>query len=271
MLADRDELRRADNSEALPMSAEEPGPPSTAPQLDHAVRLTDVSVRRGDRSVLRSLSLTVPRGKVTGLVGPSGCGKTTLMRTIVGVQANVTGSVLVLGQSPESAARRGDIGYMTQDASVYGDLTVGENLSYFAALLGCSAARMSEVLVAVHLEDMRDAVVERLSGGQRARVSLAVALLANPPLLVLDEPTVGLDPLLRAELWAEFATIAASGAAVVVSSHVMDEAARCDRLVLMREGRILASGTPAGLVSEAGASDVEDAFMKLVARQSEDR
>ncbi len=230
-----------------------------------AVTLSGVSVRRGGRLVLQDLSLSVPSGVIVGLIGPSGCGKTTLMRTMIGLQANVAGIVDVLDLPAGVAARQGEVGYMTQDPSVYGDLTVGENLSYFAALLNLGPERVSEVMGSVSLADMSDAVVADLSGGQRARVSLAVALLADPPLLVLDEPTVGLDPALRTELWAEFARLAATGTTVVVSSHVMDEASRCDQLILMRDGRVLATGSPTELIARTGSVDVEEAFLRLVA------
>lgn len=230
-----------------------------------AVQLSDVSVRRGGRQVLREITFSVPRGQVVGLIGPSGCGKTTLMRTIVGVQANVEGTLSVLDRPAGVASRLGQVGYMTQDASVYGDLTVVENLSYFAALLGFGSDRVGNVLRAVRLDDMARVVVDQLSGGQRARVSLAIALLADPPLLILDEPTVGLDPALRAELWVEFGRLAAAGASVIVSSHVMDEAKRCDRLLLMRDGRVLAAGSPTELMVRTGTDDVEGAFLQLVA------
>lgn len=234
-----------------------------------AITLSDVFVCRGGRQVLRGLTFSVPSGQIVGLIGPSGCGKTTLMRTIVGVQANVSGTVTVLDQPAGVAARRGQVGYMTQDASVYADLTVSENLSYFAALLNVRSDRIDDVLRSIRLDDMADALVSELSGGQRARVSLAVALLAQPPLLVLDEPTVSLDPSVRAELWTEFARLADAGAALLVSSHVMDEARRCDQLILMRDGQVLATGSPADLIARTGADDVEGAFLHLVANRGE--
>jgi ABC-2 type transport system ATP-binding protein len=233
------------------------------------VDLSDVWVRRGGRQVIRGVTVSVPRGRVVGLIGPSGCGKTTLMRTIVGVQANVEGTIIVLGRRAGAASRLGQVGYMTQDASVYGDLTVSDNLAYFAALLRLGPDRVSDVLGSVHLDDMARVPVDELSGGQRARVSLAIALLADPPLLVLDEPTVGLDPALRAELWKEFERLADAGTAVIVSSHVMDEARRCDRLVLMRDGQILAVGSPTELMNRTGTGDVEAAFLHLVAERGD--
>jgi ABC-2 type transport system ATP-binding protein len=233
--------------------------------VDPAVIVLDgVSVERGDRIVLHDLAMSVDPGSVVGLLGPSGCGKTTLMRTIVGVQANVRGTVTVLGRPAGEASDRGEVGYMTQDASVYEDLSVLENLEYFAGLLGLGADRVTEALGQVQLEGPADAVVDRLSGGQRARVSLAVALLNRPPLLVLDEPTVGLDPVLRRDLWEIFGRLAADGSTLVVSSHVMDEAERCDHLLLMRDGRFLASGRPGELMGRTATGSIGDAFLALI-------
>ncbi|KRE95824.1 multidrug ABC transporter ATP-binding protein [Nocardioides sp. Soil774] len=223
----------------------------------------DLVVVRGGVEVLPGISLDVAPG-VTGLLGPSGCGKTTLMRALVGAQRVRSGTVEVLGEPAGSAGLRTRVGYVTQAASVYDDLTVAENLAFFARVLGVDRASAEEAVAAVGLHDTREKVVGRLSGGQRSRVSLAVALLGSPDLLVLDEPTVGLDPVLRRDLWALFHRIADGGAAVLVSSHVMDEAERCDRLLLMREGRIIADGAPEEIRRSTGARDVEEAFLRLV-------
>jgi ABC-2 type transport system ATP-binding protein len=228
-----------------------------------AVVARRLRVDRGGRPVLRDLDLQVAAGSVTGLLGPSGCGKTTLMRSVVGVQRITAGSVEVLGLPAGSPALRHRIGYVTQAPSVYDDLTVAENLRFFARVLGQGADEVTARLEAVALTEHADRVVARLSGGQRSRVSLAVALLGEPALLVLDEPTVGLDPVLRAELWGTFHRLAEAGAAVFVSSHVMDEATRCDRLLLMRDGELIADDTPAGLLQRTGAVDVEHAFLAL--------
>lgn len=228
------------------------------------IRLDGVSVRRGGRRALDEVDLEIPSGRVVGIIGPSGGGKSTLMRTIVGVQADVVGSVDVLGRPPGDAARQGLVGYATQDVSVYDDLTVVENLRYFARLLAVGEARVRSLVEALRLDDVAGRQVADLSGGQRARVSLAVALAADPPVLVLDEPTVGLDPLLRTELWDRFAQLAGSGTTLLVSSHVMDEAERCDWLVLLRDGRVLADGPRTGLLERTGTSSVEDAFVALV-------
>ncbi|MGW5325083.1 ABC transporter ATP-binding protein [Streptomyces sp. NPDC004014] len=249
----------------------EPGPPGpTAPDAVHA---DDLTVVRGPRTVLHHLGFTVARGQVTGLLGPSGCGKSTLIRSIVGTQAKVSGTLSVLGLPAGHATLRSRIGYVTQAPSVYDDLTVRQNLDYFAAILDPGRTRsdrradVARVLADVDLTSHADALAGNLSGGQRSRVSLAVALLGTPELLVLDEPTVGLDPVLRRDLWHLFHGLAADrGVTLLVSSHVMDEAERCHRLLLMREGRILAEGTPDDLRTRTGTDTVEAAFLRLVDR-----
>jgi ABC-2 type transport system ATP-binding protein len=232
--------------------------------VNNAVEVSDLRVTRGSREVLHGIDFAVPVGEVTGLLGPSGCGKSTLMRVLVGVQARVTGAVQVFGQPAGSRALRSRVGYVTQAASVYDDLSVTENLAFFARVLGVDRAEIDRCVEAVDLGAHADQVVRNLSGGQRSRVNLAVALLGRPDLLVLDEPTVGLDPVLRESLWAMFHRLADDGAAVLVSSHVMDEAERCDRLLLMREGVFLADGTPGAIKQKAGVEDVEQAFLAIV-------
>jgi ABC-2 type transport system ATP-binding protein len=228
-----------------------------------AVDVRDVTVERGGRPVLRGLTFAVPTGAITGLLGPSGGGKSTLMRALVGVQAGVRGSVTVLGLAAGSAPLRRRVGYVTQSPAVYGDLTVQRNLAYFADVLGADAARVAQVLADVDLTAAAGQRVDALSGGQRARVSLATALLGDPELLVLDEPTVGLDPVLRRDLWALFRRLAGRGRTLVISSHVMDEAAHCDRLLLLREGRLVADDTLEAVLRSTGAPDVEQAFLRL--------
>ncbi|MET9445492.1 ABC transporter ATP-binding protein [Streptomyces sp. NPDC006610] len=245
----------------------EGGPPDPP-----AVRADALTVTRGARKVLHGLDFAVPRGRITGLLGPSGCGKSTLMRAIAGTQAKVTGALHVLGHPAGHPALRTRIGYVTQAPSVYDDLTVRQNLDYFAAILdpGRPAAErrhdhVTRAIADVDLTRHADVLAGNLSGGQRSRVSLAVALLGAPDLLVLDEPTVGLDPVLRRDLWDLFHSLAADrGATLLISSHVMDEAERCHRLLLMRGGRILADGTPDALRTRTGADTVEAAFLRLV-------
>ncbi len=235
--------------------------------MKNVVQVRDLVVVRGSREVLPGISLDVSAG-VTGLLGPSGCGKTTLMRCLVGAQQVRSGTVEVLGQPAGSAPLRTRVGYVTQAASVYDDLTVVENLKFFARVLGVDPGSVDEAIASVDLSEHADQVVSRLSGGQRSRVSLAVALLGSPDLLVLDEPTVGLDPVLRRDLWQLFHRIADAGAAVLVSSHVMDEAERCHRLLLMREGRIIADGPPDEIRERTGAADIEGAFLHLVEKEA---
>ena len=229
-----------------------------------AIVVAGLRVIRGGRDVLRDLSFAVEPGSVTGLLGPSGCGKTTLMRAIVGVQLTHGGTVTVLGEPAGSKALRNRIGYATQNPAVYADLTITESLRYFAAVLGAPRGSVAEVIEQVGLTSHADVLVGQLSGGQRGRASLAVALLGSPELLVLDEPTVGLDPVLREHLWDLFHQLAAQGTTLVVSSHVMDEAARCTRLLLMREGVLLADDSPDALRAETGQQDLEQAFLHLV-------
>ena len=229
-----------------------------------AIDVRGLRVVRGDAVALDEVDVTIESGRVTGLLGPSGSGKSTLMRAIVGVQIVAGGEVDVLGSPAGSPELRSRVAYITQAPSVYGDLSVRENLRYFARILRVSAGRVDETLATVGLEAEANRVVNTLSGGQRARASLATALLGEPDVLVLDEPTVGLDPVLRRDLWESFHRLAEAGAALLVSSHVMDEADRCDELVLLREGRILATGTPDEVRARTGAADLDSAFLRLV-------
>jgi len=233
--------------------------------METAIEVRDLVIERGKRRVLHGLSCTIPTGSVTGLLGPSGSGKTTLMRALVGVQVVKSGSVTVLGEPAGSKALRHQIGYLTQAPSVYADLTVRENARYFASLYkGLSPADADTAVERVGLGDATKQLVGSLSGGQKARASLACALVSRPKVLVLDEPTVGQDPVLRDDLWQQFRAMAAAGTTVLVSSHVMDEAGRCDRLLLIREGRLIADDTPDAIRAATGTTDLEDAFLHLI-------
>jgi ABC-2 type transport system ATP-binding protein len=233
-----------------------------------AIRVHELRVVRGGTIVLPGLGCEVAAASVTGLLGPSGSGKSTLIRSIVGVQRIADGSVMVLGQPAGSASLRSRIGYMTQAPSVYGDLTVRANLEFFARVLAQSPEAVDSALAEFALDEHRDRLVSTLSGGERARVSLATALLGAPELLVLDEPTVGLDPVLRRDLWMLFHRLAEQGTTLLVSSHVMDEADRCHALLLLRDGELLAQATPDELRSRTGAQNLEDAFLRLVEARS---
>lgn len=224
----------------------------------------NVSVVAEHDHLLTDISLDLPAGHVIGLLGPSGSGKTTLMRTLVGLRRPATGSIQIFGHPAGHHSLRAQVGYATQTQAVYTDLTVRENLAYFAAMTNAPRDRVAEVLEEVSLTDQAGKLTARLSGGQRARVSLGVALLGRPQLLVLDEPTVGLDPLLRTQLWDHFHRLAEDGVTLLISSHVMDEAERCDGLVLIREGRLIAHGTPAHIKQHTGAATIEQAFVKLI-------
>jgi ABC-2 type transport system ATP-binding protein len=237
--------------------------------MDSAVTVTDLVVERGRRQVLKGLSFAVPPGQVTGLLGPSGSGKTTLMRAIVGVQVVRSGDVTVLGEAAGSPDLRRRVGYVTQAPSVYGDLTVRDNVRYFASLYGMSAREADAAIADVGLTDAAGQLVNDLSGGQRGRASLACALVGAPEVLVLDEPTVGLDPVLRVELWGRFHALADGGTTLIVSSHVMDEAGRCDRLLLLRDGELIADSTPAQLRADGRSQDLEEAFLNVVRAREE--
>lgn len=231
-----------------------------------AISVRQLSITRGRKEILHDIGCDVAAGSITGLLGPSGCGKTTFMRAVMGLQRVTRGTVTVLGRPAGHASLRRRVGYCSQSASVYTDLTVAENLRYFASVIGAPASDIDRVISGLQLELCRKQVVSSLSGGQRNRVSLAVALLGKPELLVLDEPTVGLDPVLRQELWRTFEDIAAQGTTLLVSSHVMDEAARCHQLLLLRDGVLLTQESPDSLRRRTGTDDLEQAFLRLISQ-----
>ncbi|MET7772773.1 ABC transporter ATP-binding protein [Nocardia sp. NPDC005366] len=234
------------------------------PSSSVAVEVRNLTVRRGKREVLHDISLTIPRGSITGLLGPSGCGKTTLMRAVVGTQIVESGTVSALGLPAGSSELRRRIGYVTQSPSIYPDISVRDNVAYYAALYGRDRDDTDNAIAAVGLLEHARQRGDELSGGQQTRASLACALVARPDMLVLDEPTVGLDPVLRVELWRQFDELAAGGTTLLVSSHVMDEAEHCDRLLLMREGRLLAESSPEELRARTGEQNLERAFLTLI-------
>jgi ABC-2 type transport system ATP-binding protein len=232
--------------------------------VEPAIDVRNLRVIRGKRVALENISVQIARGTITGLLGPSGCGKTTLMRSIVGTQIIAEGTVNVLGRPAGSPQLRHRVGYVTQDPTIYNDLRIIDNVRYFAALYGTDAQAADEAVAAVGLEDHRTALCGNLSGGQRTRVSLACALVSRPELLVLDEPTVGLDPVLRVDLWEQFHQLARRGTTLVVSSHVMDEADHCGDLLLMRDGHLLAHTTPTQLREDTGCQSLEEAFLSVI-------
>jgi len=233
-----------------------------------AISIKNASVTIGGFAALKNITVDLPQGQIIGFIGPSGAGKTTLMRGIVGRQKISEGSITVFGQAAGSPPLREKVSYMTQEISVYPDLTVQENLSYFATMFGVSPSAISktveEVLAIVQMKDKAGQLVSKLSGGQKQRVSLAVALIGKPLLMVLDEPTVGLDPLLREQLWQLFRELAEKGTTLIISSHVMDEAERCDDLLLIRDGELLAHGSPHDLRVKTHTASVEQSFLALV-------
>ncbi len=254
-----------------PSAAHRLAPPaasSLAADRPAAVQVKRLDVVRGSKQILHDMSLDVPRGSITGLLGPSGSGKTTLLRAIVGVQRVSAGTVNVLGTPAGSPALRSNVGYVTQTPSVYEDVTVLHNVRYFASLYGLGHPHAQQVIEKLGLAKQSGQLAGSLSGGQRSRCSLACALVAEPTVLVLDEPTAGQDPLVREQLWTQFRDLARSGVSIIVSSHVMAEAARCDQLVLIRDGRTAAEGTPAELRARTGAGDMDEAFLTLARAQA---
>ena len=237
--------------------------------VEPVIVIDHLRVIRGKRPAIHDLSVQIARGTITGLLGPSGCGKTTLMRSIVGTQIVTAGTVTVLGHPAGSSPLRRRVGYMPQDPTIYDDLRIIDNVRYFASLFGMDARAADNAIDAVGLSDHQTALCGNLSGGQRTRASLACALVCQPDLLVLDEPTVGLDPVLRADLWEQFHSLAKSGVTLLVSSHVMDEADRCGDLLLMREGHLLAHITPDRLREDTGCQSLEDAFLSIIRRSTE--
>jgi ABC-2 type transport system ATP-binding protein len=233
-----------------------------------AVTIENLRVIRGKRPALQDFSVQIAQGTITGLLGPSGCGKTTLIRCIVGTQIIASGTVTVLGEPAGSSALRRRVGYLPQDPTIYNDLRIIDNVRYIASLYGFDSHAADAAIERVGLTDHRTAYCGNLSGGQRTRASLACALVCQPALLVLDEPTVGLDPVLRVDLWEQFTELARGGTTLLVSSHVMDEADHCGDLLLMREGVLVAHTTPTQLREDTGCTSLEEAFLSIIRRST---
>jgi ABC-2 type transport system ATP-binding protein len=229
-----------------------------------AIRARALVKRFGEVTAVDGVDLDLAPGRIYGLLGPNGSGKTTLIRLLVGMTRATSGQAEVLGAAMPSRPTLARIGYMTQSDGIYPALTAGENARFFAALYGVTrAGAVAESLALVDLAGREDTVAGTLSGGQRRRLSLACALIHGPEVLFLDEPTVGVDPLLRVQFWGHFRALADAGTTIVVSSHVMDEAERCDELLFVRGGRIIARGTATSLREAAGTSDLEAAFLQF--------
>ena len=237
--------------------------------MNEALVIDYLKVTRGSRRVLKGVSISLEKGSITGLLGPSGSGKSTLIRSIAGVQKVESGTVTILGRPAGSRAARASVGYMTQASAAYKDLTVRENVAHWARIARAPASAVDEIISQLRLTDRAHALASNISGGQASRLSLACTMVGNPPVLLLDEPTVGLDPVLREEIWGLIRERAAAGTTVLVSSHVMDEAQRCDSLVFIREGDILATGTAESILEDTATSSMDAAFLALAKEQAE--
>jgi ABC-2 type transport system ATP-binding protein len=228
-----------------------------------AIQVAGVTVEKLGKKILDNVSMELPGNKSIGLIGPSGSGKTTLIRTLVGSQIITKGTAKIFGEKVGSASLRSRIGYMSQKSAVYGDITVKENFEYFASICGSSEQQVAEIMESMRLNLHRDKMASSLSGGEATRLSLGIALLGNPEILFLDEPTVGLDPSLRIELWKIFASLRNQGKTILITSHMMDEAERCDILILMRNGKIIFQGNAEQLKAKTQSESIEHAFIKL--------
>jgi len=237
---------------------------SAVPSVSAPLETQALTKRFGSLTAVDSVDLALPGGRIYGLLGPNGSGKTTLIRLFAGLARPTSGVARVLGVEMPSRSNLANVGYMTQADGIYAELSVWENIRFFAALFGIhDDAALRSVLDLVDLADRRAAPAYELSGGMRRRLSLACALVHGPPVLFLDEPTVGIDPALRVQFWGYFRRLAAGGATILVASHVMDEADRCDELLLIRGGRVIVRGSGEAIRREAGTNDLEAAFLKL--------
>lgn len=237
---------------------------SAVPSVPAPLETQALTKRFGSLTAVDSVDLALPGGRIYGLLGPNGSGKTTLIRLLAGLARPTSGVARVLGVEMPSRSNLANVGYMTQADGIYAELSVWENIRFFAALFGIhDDAALRSVLDLVDLADRREAPAHELSGGMRRRLSLACALVHGPPVLFLDEPTVGIDPALRIQFWGYFRRSAAAGATILLASHVMDEADRCDELLLIRGGRVIVRGSGEAIRREAGTNDLEAAFLKL--------
>lgn len=239
--------------------------------MSTAVSINSVSMRYGKKQALREVSLNIPEASIFALIGPSGCGKTTLVKILMGLLKPVAGSVNIFGEGAPNGVNARQTGYMAQAAALYPLLTGRENLEFFGKLYGLRGQELKERTGAmaqlVRLSEDLDTQTQNYSGGMLQRLSLAIAFLHNPRLLILDEPTVGIDPLLRSEIWKELRSLATAGITVLITTHVMDEAEKCDQLAMMRDGQVLAVGSAPELIKRSGTSTFEQAFIKFASSE----
>lgn len=233
--------------------------------IARCVDVQDVVKRFGDKVVISRISLQVGRGEIFGLLGPSGSGKTTLVKMIAGIDEATGGEIRLLNEKLPKLAMMNRIGYMAQSDALYAELSAKENLSFFGSLFGLQGARLKErirySMALVGLEAHLNRIVSAYSGGMKRRLSLAIALLHEPEVLILDEPTVGIDPILRKSIWRELEALCAAGTTIIVTTHVMDEADKCRRLGMIRDGKLIAIGSPSDLKARTGSATIEEAFL----------
>ena len=233
--------------------------------VQNSIILDKINHCFGDKQVLFDINLKIQSGIIYGFLGPSGCGKTTTVKIMAGILEATSGSVQVLGEAMPKLFLMKRLGYMAQSDALYTNLTAAENLVFFSSLYGMKKAesekKIDEVLVLVNLTEHREKLVSAYSGGMKRRLSLAMSLLHDPEILILDEPTVGIDPVLRKTIWDSLTSMTEGGMTIIVTTHVMDEAEKCHELAMMRDGRLIAQGTPLELRTSIGASTIEEAFI----------
>lgn len=232
---------------------------------DNVIKATDLEIKYDKTTILKNINLNIKKGEIVGFLGPSGSGKTTLVKALIGMKAPTKGEIEVFGVRMPSLEVVAQVGYMAQSDALYDDLTALDNLLFFGELYNlkgkASKERSMELLELVDLQRDANKAVRNFSGGMKRRLSLAISLIHSPELLILDEPTVGIDPVLRKSFWNEFKRIKENGGSIIITTHVMDEAYNCDRLSLIRDGEIIADGSPKEIISSSGTNTIEEAFL----------